>query len=523
MASRKDFTAGPALFVRELYVRAIAGILFALAVSGFSTGAFAAKSEFGSPTKLAFVIGNGDYVAMGDLPNVANDARDIAAKLKELNIDTILAENLDQAGFEKLITDNAEKIIQAEAVIFYYAGHGYQFKGENYLVPANAVFESEEDLTSKAVRLNGVIDLLQDRQRPTLIFLDACRDNPLAGSGGETDYQGGLAQIEAGDSTFVAFATQPGNVTADGIGRNSPFTRALLQHISRPGLSVSDLMIEVRKTVEQATLGRQTPWDQSSLRQQFYFTADLEVDRSLIANNFAAILNDPTLREELKIRLASSDPDALHQFILRHSAAPVGIDRSVDSQSAPDAARSWEPTNQAVGGVEVALAAPNAVQPVSPALENDVASGLSGLLQGDPGSGVADRDVARRVQTELARLGCYRLAIDGIWGRGSRAALRGYYQGKNLPVATEQPSLELLTKLFLDTGRICRQPKRRVVPASSNNSVATTRTRTQRASRATSSRSSKGRTTRKRSGTTRKKPAALPPDISAGVGIGGVF
>ncbi|TIT82561.1 MAG: caspase family protein, partial [Mesorhizobium sp.] len=117
----------------------------------------------------------------------------------------------------------------------------------------------------------------------------------------------GLAQVEVGENIFVAFATQPGNTTVDGAGDNSPFTTALLQNIEIPGLSISDMMIRVRNETEALTLGRQVPWDQSNLREQFYFTEQQVLDPTQLSASLSRILSDPVAKEKLQVELASND------------------------------------------------------------------------------------------------------------------------------------------------------------------------------------------------------------------------
>ncbi|TIX46773.1 MAG: caspase family protein, partial [Mesorhizobium sp.] len=145
----------------------------------------------------------------------------------------------------------------ANAVLIFYAGHGVQLQGENYLLPVDTPdAQNLEQLTARAIRLNDVIAKFASRERQTFIFLDACRNNPVGEGASTAD---GLAQVEVGENIFVAFATQPGNTTVDGAGDNSPFTTALLQNIEIPGLSISDMMIRVRNETEALTLGRQVP------------------------------------------------------------------------------------------------------------------------------------------------------------------------------------------------------------------------------------------------------------------------
>ena len=139
-------------------------------------------------------------------------------------------------------------------MLIFYAGHGVQLQGQNYLLPVDTPDpESMETITAGAIKLNDVIARFSNRDRQTFLFLDSCRNNPMAGL---ANVSNGLAQVEVGENTFVAFATQPGNVTVDGVGSNSPFTTALLKNVEIPGLSISDMMIRVRNETEAVTAGQ---------------------------------------------------------------------------------------------------------------------------------------------------------------------------------------------------------------------------------------------------------------------------
>jgi uncharacterized caspase-like protein len=224
--------------------------------------------------RLAFVVGNGAYDVAADLANPVNDATAVADALRRLDFNVTLMTDAAGDSLWAAMDDFVTKAEGAESVVFYYSGHAFQMSGVNYLVPVSAKLESRDAAKTEAWSLDGIIARLQSRNRQTLIFLDACRNDPLPagvrGSGAAAD---GLARVQTGVGTFVAFATEPGGVTVDGIdgAKNSPFTAALLDHIEKPGKSISDMMIEVRNTVENATLRKQVPWDQSSLREQFYF------------------------------------------------------------------------------------------------------------------------------------------------------------------------------------------------------------------------------------------------------------
>ena len=161
--------------------------------------------------------------------------------------------------------------------MFFYAGHGLQVHGRNNLAPVDALLEDEDSLEFEAVTLRAVLRLMEREERVNLVFLDACRDNPLArnlarGMGTRSTAIGrGLARVETGIGTLIAFATQPGNVALDGQGNHSPFTEALLHHIETPGLDIANLMRQVRLDVLTRTRRQQVPWNHSSLTGAFMF------------------------------------------------------------------------------------------------------------------------------------------------------------------------------------------------------------------------------------------------------------
>lgn len=225
--------------------------------------------------RLALVVGNSDYSTVTPLKNASRDARDVAEALKRLGFEVTLLTDVKAGDFWDQVDAFADQAETAESTVFFYSGHAFQMSGVNYLVPVDAQLQSREAIRTETWNLDGIIARLQDRKRQTLIFLDACRNDPLPQSVRGSGTADGLARLQTGAGTFVAFATEPGAVTYDGAGDapNSPFTTALLKNLEAPGLSVSDMMIKVRNEVEEATLRRQTPWDQSSLREQFYFSA----------------------------------------------------------------------------------------------------------------------------------------------------------------------------------------------------------------------------------------------------------
>ncbi|CAH2401371.1 caspase family protein [Mesorhizobium ventifaucium] len=460
-----------------------------------SLGAQAAVEESQSPQpskRLAIVIGNSDYrgARLPQLANAANDAARISESLKRLKFDVLTATNLSSDGFAKLFKQAEGKLASASAVLIFYAGHGVQLGGENYLLPVDTPSaESLQELIGSAVKLNEVISRFASRDRQTFVFLDACRNNPMGKGPSAMD---GLAQIEVGENTFIAFATQPGNVAVDGSGDNSPFTTALLKNVEIPGLSISDMMIRVRNETEAITIGRQVPWDQSNLREQFYFTEQQVLDPAQLSASLSRILADPAAKERLKVELASND--------LQTAVLIVGQTlRSVEVSPLPDAAA--KPAGTQVASLEGA--------------RQSIVSGLEALIVGTSATETDSKkatDLARSIQTELRRLGCYRMTVDGSWGKGSVRALTNYYKNTARTASATEPTVELLSDLFLHSGRVCKDPVvvRKIKPAKV-------------ASEAAPARKAAGSRKAARSQQQSSRPAAPPPDISGGIGIGGVF
>jgi hypothetical protein len=286
--------------------------------------------------KLALVVGNSDYTGVAPLKNAARDATDIADALKRLGFEVTLLTDVKSEQFWDRVEAFSVDAETADSTVFFYSGHAFQMNGANYLVPVNAQLTSRESIQQETWNLDGIIARLQDRKRQTLIFLDACRNDPLPqsvrGTGAAAD---GLARLQTGVGTFVAFATEPGAVTYDGAGEapNSPFTTALLEHIETPGISISDLMIEVRNEVEERTLRRQTPWDQSSLREQFYFNPVAEAKQELSDADYELLAQlDPEDRKKFLDLLRSSgfSDSSLKAADTAIEVASLGLEMAAD-------------------------------------------------------------------------------------------------------------------------------------------------------------------------------------------------
>ncbi|MBO6932164.1 MAG: caspase family protein, partial [Roseibium sp.] len=240
----------------------------------------------GAQNRVALVIGNSAYVHAAALPNPQNDANDVAAKLEALDFEVIKGIDLDFSQMRRTIRQYIKQLDGTEIALFYYAGHGFQVNGENYMAPIDARLESENDLEFEAVPMTLVLSAMERNAKTNLVFLDACRNNPLARNlarsmGTRSAEVGrGLARIGVGVGSFISFATQPGNVAYDGEGRNSPFTAALVKHLGNPGEGIARSMVRVRNEVLLVTNGQQVPWDNSSLTGEVVLKLKVEVDDS---------------------------------------------------------------------------------------------------------------------------------------------------------------------------------------------------------------------------------------------------
>src|SRR5262245_60480011 len=227
--------------------------------------------------RVALVIGNSAYQHTPKLDNPKNDAMDMAAALTRWGFQVIDGFDLDKVAFERKVRDFSAALRAAEVGLFFYAGHGLQVAGQNYLVPVDAKAETADALDWEMVRLDLVQRTMERVTSTNIIFLDACRDNPLARNLARAmgtrsaDIGRGLAPVESGIGTLISFSTQPGNVAQDGAGRNSPFAGALVKHVGTSNDDLSALLIEVRNDVRKNTQNAQVPWEHSSLTGRFYF------------------------------------------------------------------------------------------------------------------------------------------------------------------------------------------------------------------------------------------------------------
>jgi uncharacterized caspase-like protein len=220
--------------------------------------------------RTALVIGNSGYRS-APLRNPVNDARAIADKLRTLGFDVILETDADQRQILHAIRTFGSKLRDRQgAGVFYFAGHGMQIDGRNYLIPIGTDIQAEDEVAYQSIDVGQVLDKMESAgSQPNLVILDACRNNPFARS--FRSARQGLAQMDSPSGTLIAFATAPGNVAADGDGEHGIYTQHLLEHMETPGLDVGQMFRRVRADVMRATGDKQVPWESSSLVGDFYF------------------------------------------------------------------------------------------------------------------------------------------------------------------------------------------------------------------------------------------------------------
>lgn len=251
---------------------AFARILVAIVACDAGAPALAARK--------AFIVGNGNYQHTSSLPNPTNDAKDLAARLRILGYDVVLELDAERSRFLSSFQVFAQRLTAEDIALFYYAGHGIQIGGENYLFPVDARIEKEEDARTRLVPLNALLAELSRTIKSRIVILDACRNNPFADDIAKAQatrsagVSQGLARVYAGIGSFIAYSTQPGNVAFDGDGRNSPFTASLLQHVAEKGSDVHAVMRRVRADVQRVTGEQQIPWENSSLIDETSFAGE---------------------------------------------------------------------------------------------------------------------------------------------------------------------------------------------------------------------------------------------------------
>jgi len=317
----------------------LSALLFAESAAAQSRAAMASEQ------RVALVIGNSTY-PVGPLKNPVNDAEDMAQMLRTLGFRVTLHQNASHQQMIEAINAFGQELKQGGVGLFYFAGHGVQSRGRNFLVPVSARISSEAQLEFDTVDANRVLAAMDDAgNRVNVVILDACRDNPFAR--GFRSASRGLAQMEAAQGTYIAFATGPGSVAADGDGRNGLYTLHLLQSLKQPDTDIDKVFRRVTADVSRTTGGKQVPWISSSLTGDFYFRLDRTV---ATAPKSDTSVNDRAFWDSVK---DSRNADELNAYLERFPNgvfAPLARARLKSLAAAPPSVPTPAPSPAAARG-----------------------------------------------------------------------------------------------------------------------------------------------------------------------------
>ncbi len=347
----------PGMSIAAFLRRAIAA---ALILGG--APALAANAE----PRVALVIGNAAYPA-APLRNPANDANAIAARLRAMGFEVVLRTNVTQREFTRAVSQFGQALKPGSVALFYYAGHGMQVRGRNFLIPVDADIQSEASARSESVDLDLVLEQLGP-SRLSMVILDACRNNPFEGKF-RTARGSGLAQVDAPKGTLLAYATAPGKVASDGEGVNGLYTAELLKAMEIPGAKVEEVFKAVRVNVIKATAGEQIPWESSSLTGDYYFkpaTATADAGKAAGQAEMQSKLDAERQAREKEAQALKAEMEKLREEVRRLSVA---------SAAAPPAAAAVPEAKVPAGAAAPAAAKKrnetarpvDAAQPVEPA------------------------------------------------------------------------------------------------------------------------------------------------------------
>jgi hypothetical protein len=248
-------------------------VIFILLVAFSSASIYSQNSgKTGNEKRLALVIGNAKYTFSGELSNPENDAKAMKTALLQVGFDVFEYENLTEPQMKAAIDDFGKRLKNYSVGLFFYAGHGIQSKGFNYLIPVDANLQTEQQIEYDCVQADRVLGLMEAAGSPVnIVILDACRNNPFERSWSRSTEGGGLAFMNAPGGSLIAYATSPGRTASDGAGSNGLYTSALLENLKKPDMNILQMFQSVRRTVSDKSFKKQIPWESTSLTSDFYF------------------------------------------------------------------------------------------------------------------------------------------------------------------------------------------------------------------------------------------------------------
>ena len=423
-----------------------------------------------SAKRVALVIANSEYEHTDKLMNPQNDAKALADAFRRLNFDSVtLKENLDYRNLRLALKDFATESAGAEVALVYFAGHGIEVSGQNYLIPTDARLESATDVDFEGIPLPSVLSSVEGAQNLKLVILDACRNNPfrsrMISRGGTRSIGRGLAKVEPEGHTMVAYSAKEGTVALDGDGKHSPYANALLQVVEEPGVEIGFLFRRVRDLVLKTTGQRQEPFTYGSLGGTPIYlkspvkTADdkkspesedrianlrKELDELKKQFNLGKASSTEVAKKSEEIVVAKAEPKTRENTSTEDAATVNKGPNTQDDFNAPP-----KSTTDAPQQVASAQPASNIQQEQTIAQQAD--------NQENP------RELIAGIQGELARLGCNPGPADGIWGLKTSAALANLNNAANMSLNSAAPEQETLDAIRALQGPACKTPAPQIV------------------------------------------------------------
>jgi len=478
---------------------------WALAAAAFllaSGPAFAEK-------RVALVLGNSNYQNVAPLPNPVNDSSKIAATLKDAGFDVVDSRrDLAAAETRRALRDFADRARDADIAVVYYAGHGIEVDGGNYLIPVDARLERDTDIYDEGLSLDRILIAIEPAKKLRLVILDACRDNPFARTMKRTVASRaigqGLAKVEpTSPNVLIAYSAKAGSTAADGDGNNSPFTMALSHHLTKPGLDVRRAFGFVRDEVLKTTNNRQEPFVYGSLGGEDVPLVPAPRSAPAAAAPTPVPSAQAEARRDYELALQIGNKSALNAFLVQYpdgfyaSLAKLQLDKIVAEETrvtatekarqaeqerarlaaegaqksqqakaeaeakaaeqariAAEKAKQWAQDQAAAAEqkrVATESAAADKVAAPAPAdADKDKAVNVAALAAGPP-----QADVNKSVQAELRRVGCLTGSADGNWNNASQRSLTQFNRYAGTRLDTKVASVDTLDTLKLKSSRVC--------------------------------------------------------------------
>jgi uncharacterized caspase-like protein len=478
---------------------------WALAAAAFllaSGPAFAEK-------RVALVLGNSNYQNVAPLPNPVNDSSKIAATLKDAGFDVVDSRrDLAAAETRRALRDFADRARDADIAVVYYAGHGIEVDGGNYLIPVDARLERDTDIYDEGLSLDRILIAIEPAKKLRLVILDACRDNPFARTMKRTVASRaigqGLAKVEpTSPNVLIAYSAKAGSTAADGDGNNSPITMALSHHLTKPGLDVRRAFGFVRDEVLKTTNNRQEPFVYGSLGGEDVPLVPAPRSAPAAAAPAPVPSAQAEARRDYELALQIGNKSALNAFLVQYpdgfyaSLAKLQLDkivaeetrvtatekaRQAEQERARLAAEGAQKSQQAKAEAEAkaaeqariaaekakqwaqdqaaaaeqkrvateGAAADKVAAPAPADADKDKAVNVAALAAGPP-----QADVNKSVQAELRRVGCLTGSADGNWNNASQRSLTQFNRYAGTRLDTKVASVDALDTLKLKSSRVC--------------------------------------------------------------------